>query len=558
MEMAKRKTQQSIDLDQAGLFDLLDQQPDTFHKLTLSPNDIGAELISILSKGLYTNPLDCIREYIQNSVDAGANNIRIKVTGNSVSIHDNGRGMDFNQLLQARQFGLSFKDLNQNAGFRGIGIYSGFDICKRLEITTKAEGESKTHVLKFEFATMKSILEKEKNENPENKTSLISLLTENTSILRDSTNHPLEMSFTTIKLSEISEVYINQVSDRQEVKKYLYKNLPIDFSEDFPHRQKINSNLFTYDPSYKSIVVELFSDKDPDEIVVKKYDKDLLAEPVFEFILDERGNRIAYLWGCLNMESKSLDSDYSGFVYKMKGFTIGNKENTLAQFTARHLFYWWTGEIYVLDNKIIPNAERNDFESSPAKANLLFRVGLKFKELEEKARTLSAKNTAIKAIIKHETRIPELMHIIDSSSAEKLFEVYSELSDIQKDLKSRKKDAAEKRESAETLLKTVDILLKKINKSEFMPSQTTEEKPKRQRKPKQSLSEQLTGSSETVSENSSDKTLSEILQENGLFLDDGSMSFVAIIQAALEDVLNARSPAYKNLIKYVEFKIKER
>src|ERR1041385_2577706 len=92
---------------QLSLDDLLDDGK--LHQLEINPDDIGGELLAVLTKGLYTNPMDCIREYVQNAVDAGADNVKIKITGNSVFIHDDGRGMNLSDLLQARQFGLSYK-----------------------------------------------------------------------------------------------------------------------------------------------------------------------------------------------------------------------------------------------------------------------------------------------------------------------------------------------------------------------------------------------------------------------------------------------------------------
>lgn len=59
---------------------------------------IGGELLNILSKGLYTNPLDAIREYVQNSIDANANEVEIQITGNSVWILDWGDGMARDEL----------------------------------------------------------------------------------------------------------------------------------------------------------------------------------------------------------------------------------------------------------------------------------------------------------------------------------------------------------------------------------------------------------------------------------------------------------------------------
>src|SRR2546428_797805 len=79
--------------------------------------DIGGEILAILSRGLYTNPLDCIREYVQNAVDASASAVRIKLTGNSLLIFDDGHGMSFSDILLARQFGLSPKFRDRHAGF---------------------------------------------------------------------------------------------------------------------------------------------------------------------------------------------------------------------------------------------------------------------------------------------------------------------------------------------------------------------------------------------------------------------------------------------------------
>ena len=98
-----------IDPSQTTLWELLDKQPNQPVEWSFVPDDIGGELLGILSKGLYPDPLDCIREYVQNSVDAKAKNVTIKITGNSVMISDDGMGMDLDELVQARRLGLSIK-----------------------------------------------------------------------------------------------------------------------------------------------------------------------------------------------------------------------------------------------------------------------------------------------------------------------------------------------------------------------------------------------------------------------------------------------------------------
>ena len=41
--------------------------------------DIGAEIIAILTRGMYPDPKDALREYIQNGVDAKANHKKEKI-----------------------------------------------------------------------------------------------------------------------------------------------------------------------------------------------------------------------------------------------------------------------------------------------------------------------------------------------------------------------------------------------------------------------------------------------------------------------------------------------
>jgi len=160
-----KQSKQLGDIKQRTIFDLLDEldkQPGKPVEWPVHSEDIGGELLAILSKGLYTNPLDCIREYVQNAVDAQAKSVTIKITGNSVVILDNGQGMSLEELVQARQFGLSRKSLTEHVGFRGIGIYSGFDLCNRLVITAKKANEANSHILEFDFGAMKEQLERER------------------------------------------------------------------------------------------------------------------------------------------------------------------------------------------------------------------------------------------------------------------------------------------------------------------------------------------------------------------------------------------------------------
>src|SRR6266567_3602676 len=84
------------------LDELLDAHPGELIPLEIDIDDIGGELLAILSKGLYTDPLHCIREYVQNAVDANARSATVKITGNSVHVFDNGDGVSLEELVRVR------------------------------------------------------------------------------------------------------------------------------------------------------------------------------------------------------------------------------------------------------------------------------------------------------------------------------------------------------------------------------------------------------------------------------------------------------------------------
>ena len=131
---------------------------DSMERLPLEPRDIGGELLDILSRGLYSNAKDAIREYAQNGIDANASNIWVSVDGPRVTVHDDGHGMDWETLRRARRFGMSDKNTQENVGFRGIGIYSAFGMCDSLEIATHQLGASDEYAVHFNFGEMRRIL----------------------------------------------------------------------------------------------------------------------------------------------------------------------------------------------------------------------------------------------------------------------------------------------------------------------------------------------------------------------------------------------------------------
>jgi len=136
---------------------------EAFKEFKITEDQFGPVMLSRLGKGLYKNPLHCVREYVQNAVD-GINKfnrefpdeqidriIRIQAEGDTIILHDNGIGMNKEDILTAISFGVSLKDKRYDAGFLGVGIFSGAAIADRLRIYTTKQNEAKALVFEIDF-----------------------------------------------------------------------------------------------------------------------------------------------------------------------------------------------------------------------------------------------------------------------------------------------------------------------------------------------------------------------------------------------------------------------
>lgn len=514
------------------LDELLDAHPDELLPLDIGVEDIGGELLSILSTGLYTNPLDCIREYVQNAVDANANTATIKITGNSVHVFDDGDGMALDGLVQARQFGLSLKSLSQHVGFRGIGIYSSFHLCNQLRVTSKKAGETYQHILVFEFGAMKAQLDQDKQKGPhERKTSLVELLSSHTKISRSRHTWPEDTHFTHIEMQEISDVHIKKLGNREELKHYMIRNLPIDFDESFDYRDQINQQLHLEVPGYNAIKLVLQTDGLPD-IVVTKPSIPHLQPPVMGTIISGTGKnarKVGYYWACLNSERDHIaqnarfdprvakDRDllkaiqeefraYEGFVYKMKGFTIGNRDRLRHCFSSKvQLYPWYTGEIFVLDTAVVPKADRDDFETNEAKRVLDLAVMQQLSTLEDKAESFQATGVADERVEKYRKEVARIEAEVEANRQDSDFETYTLLNDILKDLRRQEKKASPKNKPiAHELIKHAERLQKRLAR-DTETSQTEAARRKRAAKEEKLLPQVQQTSLDTLATSSQEK-----------------------------------------------------
>lgn len=354
--------------------------------MKLSKFDIGAEVISILTKGMYPDPKDALREYIQNGVDAFGKNLQIKIRQESIVIKDDGKGMNRNDLRNAVRVGISDKNPTKNVGFLGIGIYSSFHLCEKLNIYSKGS-EKIPNKLEMNFREMKLKLEtqKEGRLNGQIKTEeLLDLQTilENCISLTDNgelSDEEYPNQGTTVELTGIEPEFYTALSDFEEVADYLRNVIPLHFDNaNFEYSNEIENEITRLceekNQKFELINLSLQVNSKKDNLYRPyrniDFNKEVVPQKPFFFPIEKNNIFFGVAWGCLNSVRKKLDNKtLRGFILKKQGFSIGNREGLIKFFPKGNTFFdRYSGEIIIVNSKILPNASRNDIEYSPLRS----------------------------------------------------------------------------------------------------------------------------------------------------------------------------------------------
>ncbi len=355
--------------------------------MKLSKFDIGAEIISIITKGMYPDPKDALREYVQNGIDAKAKKISIKIRQESRVIEDDGYGMNRKILRDAVRMGVSDKNPSKDVGFMGIGIYSSFHLCGQMTIYSRGS-EDIPNILTMNFGKMKELLHSQKLKRQEEElesADLIDLqslletcieLTENNDV--DTNEFPNQG--TRVELSHVEGEFYSTLSDFDEVAEYLRNVIPLHFdSKNFNYAELIEKTIADKckEKNLEFEIIDLSLQVNSRvENLYRPYRNDDFKsnKPLYPIFHDINNSEFFGLaWGCLNSaRAKLANKSIRGFILKKQGFSIGTREKMVKYFPRANTYFdRYTGEIIIINPKILPNAARDDIEYSSRRSTLL-------------------------------------------------------------------------------------------------------------------------------------------------------------------------------------------
>ena len=346
---------------------------------------VGKNFLENLTVAMYENSFTVYREFVQNAADSidkaiekglldkeeASIDIVIDYNKRKISVHDNAMGIsmrDFKKKMT--DVADSEKDRNTDKGFRGIGRLAGLGYCDTLIFRTTVKGEDKESIIKWNGVRLKDIVA-DSSRHPSSD-ELIEMITDVSYVNAKKEDHFFEVVMEDVVFES------DDLLDAEQVINYLQAVAPVPYANYFSFYEKIyefaENEGFKIDEytvlvngnqlfkPYRMRLYEGTSEKP------KQYDE--IYDVKFEKFLASDGTPIAWLWYGVAKYEKYIPviNDMRCIRLRKENIQIGN-ENTLGYpkyFKESRGNGYFIGELFVLDNRLIPNARRDYFNPTPA------------------------------------------------------------------------------------------------------------------------------------------------------------------------------------------------
>ena len=351
---------------------------------------LGVHLLETITRGMYNQPMHCIREYVQNGYDsvraarrarflapeAGTLRINMDPTAGELRIRDDGLGLspeaaavnllDIGSSEKAR----SGAESRRNAGFRGIGRMAGISYCRTLRFRT-SDGSGRTCVVEFDAAAINRLTLR--GQEP---ATIVEAIEANSRIDEEpAANDERYLEVTLEGLAEDSPFL-----DQNHVDAYLGRVAPVrhdrtlwrfgdkiqSFARDADSEASLETISVLMCDSEGNVQADVrrpfktdFQTKDGNGKSRLVRVTDVLALP--------RNGPVDGWWGWVAVHERRgalAEAPFCGLRVRSHNIAVGDETIARSLFKTQNLSAWCFGEIHVTHPDLVPNAQRDDFEPS--------------------------------------------------------------------------------------------------------------------------------------------------------------------------------------------------
>ena len=354
---------------------------------------LGVHLLDTITRGMYSDPLHSIREYIQNAYDSirksrrdgqisteeGTIRLNIDERVRGLSIRDDGTGLSPEAAaVYLLDIGNSDKaqsdaDSMKNAGFRGIGRMAGISYCRKLRFETSC-GDGRKCVVEFDAAGINRLTQR--GQKP---TTIVEAISRNSQLSEEPTG---DSRYLEVKLQGLDPD--SPFLKEDVLRQYLSLNAPVPYDPRvWSYADKIRSLAEDAGSASSLEDVKIFiCDSDGNvQVDVRRPFKDTFSTRDAQRnsrrtvrvsdvdALPRFGGKGSGWWGWIAVHERQgalADVPFAGLRIRMHNIAIGDDTVIRNLFTTPSQARWCFGEIHVTDLSLMPNAQRDNFEASKA------------------------------------------------------------------------------------------------------------------------------------------------------------------------------------------------
>ena len=395
---------------------------------------IGKDILELVSSAMYVEPLTIYREYVQNAADSiddakltgvlvanepGRVDIGIDPVSRVVKIRDNGTGVangEFARRLLA--VGGSRKRGTAARGFRGVGRLAGLGYCQEVIFRSRAVGDAAVQELRWDCRAFKKLLSDHSYQG-----SLQDLISEVASV-SESDGSGWPEHFYEVELVKPVRINSDLLLNREAISLYLSQTAPVPFSPGFRFGAAIREHLITHLGGLGEIDIRIDGAAEPlcrpyrDDYAYGEGRRDAFSEPEFRVIQGASGGVCAVVWLLHHGYHGAIPGGegVNGLRARKGNVQIGDHRIFSDVFPEARFAAWTVGEVHVLDDRVVPNGRRDDFEQNAHSNHLVSRLMEIGDHIARMCRSSSVVRNRIKAFDIGAAKVEEQLTILEQGA----------------------------------------------------------------------------------------------------------------------------------------------
>ncbi len=390
---------------------------------------VGKDILELLSTAMYLDPLSILREYVQNAADAidsahaqgvfgrgeeGRIDLGVHSDTRELVIRDNGVGVPSAEVERVlASFGASEKRGKGLRGFRGVGRLGGLGYARGLTFRTRSVGDPEITEIHWDCRELREQLA------ARDKRQLEDVVRSVVTVRRTRAGKDVDAHFFEVRLEGVVRIWNDRLLNVEGVSQYLSQVCPLPLSQGLPFAAEIEGHIGRYLPRKPFQIYLNNSGKPlcrpygPDFFVsTTKRDRFVACQLVELPGLDGQPAAAGWILHHNYLGAIRATPTIRGLQARVGDMQVGDDQVFINSFPESRFNSWVVGELHVLDNRILPNGRRDDFEHNATYGALLNQLVPLCRDLARRCRASSMSRSRFLRFEKNERRVKELLRAI--------------------------------------------------------------------------------------------------------------------------------------------------